>query len=869
MKVSVLLFCALISFASFSQNATLSGKITDNETKEALIGATIIVEKTTLGGITDLDGKFTIKNIPAGAYQIRIKYIGYEDVVESVSLEVGQNKDLGELTLTSNAIGLNEIEVFANVVEDRKTPVAVANLGSIEIAEQLGAMQLPELLNSTPGIYATQGDGAFGDAYVNIRGFGQEEVLFMINGVPMNDMENGIMYWSNFAGLSEVTRNMQVQRGLGASKLAVNSVGGTMNIVTDPSERRKGGRAEVIFGNGSFRNRYRFTLHSGELKGGWSVSFQGSRSNGEGIRPGTFVDAWSYFLTVSKEINDKHTLLFTTFGAPANRGRAFNTNTKAYEQYDNYLHNPSIGYYNGELYNSSQNYAHKPQITLMHLWNVSDKLSVTTSAYASIARVYGTVATGVTTNQSNLNDPNDDITNEGLIDFEKLKGENLANIQTVTNPFGMFGQSITGAQSRNIIEARYNNHNWYGIITNANYQINTSTNLVFGLDLRDYRAGHYAKVHDLLGGSFYLDRFSNFDNNLLTPNRVAFKGDKIRYDYDGKVRWGSLFAQVEKTINQFDIFISANTSRIQMSRVGNMWSGDPEYITNSLGESDVRVFNNYNAKAGVNYRITGRHNVFVNGGRFTRAPFLRNAFIDSRYGNEYLDGLKNETIHSAELGYSYRTSRLRVNFNAYYTEWKDRVLSNDAFIDERTGRRQALNGIAALHKGLELDARFEVIPGLEITAMASTGDWRWKNNVQLISTDDQGTEVVVQSVNVKNLKVGNSAQTTAFIGMHFKRSRNSYFGFRYNYFADLYESFDPAQRTSEVIKPVRKLPDYGILDIYAGYYFNFGEFRSRVSANVHNVLNDTFIRRSDEQFGVQEAYGFPINFNANFTVYFN
>ncbi|MFN4946531.1 MAG: carboxypeptidase-like regulatory domain-containing protein, partial [Chryseotalea sp.] len=317
MKVSVLLFCALISFASFSQNATLSGKITDNETKEALIGATIIVEKTTLGGITDLDGKFTIKNIPAGAYQIRIKYIGYEDVVESVSLEVGQNKDLGELTLTSNAIGLNEIEVFANVVEDRKTPVAVANLGSVEIAEQLGAMQLPELLNSTPGIYATQGDGAFGDAYVNIRGFGQEEVLFMINGVPMNDMENGIMYWSNFAGLSEVTRNMQVQRGLGASKLAVNSVGGTMNIVTDPSERRKGGRAEVIFGNGSFRNRYRFTLHSGELKGGWSVSFQGSRSNGEGIRPGTFVDAWSYFLTVSKEINDKHTLLFTTFGAPA------------------------------------------------------------------------------------------------------------------------------------------------------------------------------------------------------------------------------------------------------------------------------------------------------------------------------------------------------------------------------------------------------------------------------------------------------------------------------------------------------------------------------------------------------------------------
>ncbi|MCZ8216592.1 MAG: carboxypeptidase-like regulatory domain-containing protein, partial [Cyclobacteriaceae bacterium] len=168
MRASLLLSLLLACSVALAQNGSISGKILDNDTKEGLIGATVVVDKTTLGGITDLDGKFLIKNVPAGAYQLRIKYVGYEDMLQSINVQAGQQTETGELVLTSTAIGLNQIEVFANVVEDRKTPVAVSTLGSIEISEQLGAMQLPELLNSTPGIYATQGDGSFGDAYINI-----------------------------------------------------------------------------------------------------------------------------------------------------------------------------------------------------------------------------------------------------------------------------------------------------------------------------------------------------------------------------------------------------------------------------------------------------------------------------------------------------------------------------------------------------------------------------------------------------------------------------------------------------------------------------------------------------------------------------
>lgn len=747
-------------------------------------------------------------------------------------------------------------------MEDRKTPVAASTVGSLTISEQLGAMQLPELLNETPGVYATQGDGSFGDSYINIRGFGQEEVLFLINGVPTNDMETGIMYWTNFAGLSEVTRSMQVQRGLGASKLAVNSIGGTINILTNPSDKRKGGQAEMAFGNGTYRNRYRLTLNTGQLKGGWAFTFQGARITGDGMRPGTFVDAWSYFITASKQLSTNHSLLFTAFGAPSNRGRAWNTNTATYEKYNNYQYNGAVGYYNGQLLSYSQNKSHKPQITLTSVWNINERMTLTTSAYVSLARVYGTAP--LRRGSSEI------LTNDGLQDFEAVKAINVANVVTVNNPYGEpYGSSVTGAESKQIIEARYNNHNWYGVISSFNYQLDPTTTLVGGIDLRDYRASHYGQVHDLLGGSFWRDTDvrSSLDNNLLTPNRIARKGDKIRYDYDGVVRWGAAFTQLEKSINKFDIFASANVSRIQMYRVGNYWSGD--YETNSLGRSDSRVFNNYNIKAGLNYRMSGRQSAFFNIGRFTRAPFFRNSFEDARYSNTFLRGLKNETVNAIEAGYSYRVSRLQVNANLYYTQWNDKALI-ESFVDGQSGQEvyYSITGQGAVHKGIELAARYEVFPGLELRGMASKGDWEWSKNVSAAVTNSQGSVIGNVNIFTKGLKVGNSAQTTAFIGAHYKRLKDTYFGFRFNYFGDLYELYDPSTRTSEGGQ-VRKLPDYTVLDVYAGYYFEISGMRARASANVHNLLNKRFIRRSDEAFGVQELYGFPINYNASVTLYFN
>ncbi|MCX2745762.1 TonB-dependent receptor [Mangrovivirga sp. M17] len=860
LRIFILILGMLVTTqVSAQEKATVTGKVLDADNKEPLIGVSVIVKNSTKGVITDLNGEFKISGLPTSKTVFTLSYIGFETKEVTLNLKEGNNS-LGTIELISDVTSLDEVQVFADVVVDRKTPVAASTIKAITIDEQLGAMALPELLNSTPGVYATKGSGAYGDARVNIRGFEQTEILFMINGVPLNDMENGRLYWSNFAGLSEITSNMQVQRGLGASKLGLNSVGGTINIVTKPSEEEAGGQFDVRLNSGTWDNRYSLTLNSGQLEGGWAFTFQGARTTGDGYKKGAYTDAWSYFFNAQKTINNNHTLMFTIFGAPAEYGRAWNTNTAEYELRDNYWFNPAVGYYKGGLYNSSQGYSHKPQATLNWYWDINTKMSLSTSAYVSIARAYGT-SIGRASNAPSVPEDND-----GYINFELIDELNTANEQTVNNVYGT-SNSISGASSLFYLQGRHNNHNWIGAISNLNWDVSDAGDLVLGVDVRTYKALHYASVEDLLGGEFFLDSNNGTDNNILNPNNAARLGDKVYYNYDGHVKWGALFGQYEHDFGKLNAFVSVNLSRSQMYRYGNFWNGSSYNINNSFGKSDVRVFNNYNAKAGLNYNIDGKQNIFVNGGYITRAPFLRNSFIDARFSNDYLKGLTNEKITAAELGYSYRTSRLSANINAYWIRWNDKAFSSFVTDPETFDRTFfAVTGQSQEHKGIEMDARFQLLPGLEATGMVSLGDFTYLNDVNTVLTDEEGNSDEVNML-IGGLPVGNSAQTTGFIGLHYKGIKDFYIGTRINYFADLYEEYDPTVAIGNENVEVRKLDNYKIVDVYAGYYFEINGLKARVNGNVNNLFDELYIRRSDQRYN-GEDYGFGITYNAGLNIYF-
>lgn len=905
-KILPIILLVFLAKMAHSQGS-VSGSILDTESSEPLIGATVMLEGTRIGSIADLEGNYFLKNIPAGDYTLKFSYVGYADFSQEVSVIENQETEVGIVEMLSDDLGLKEVQVFASVIEGRESPLAISVINAKQIQERYEGAEIADIIQSSPGIYSTEGAGGYGDNEIYIRGFDQTNVAFLVNGVPVNDMENGRMYWSNFAGLSEVTRQIQVQRGLGASKLAISSIGGTVNMITKPASRKKGGKIEYQTGTGSWNQRLRFSYNSGLTDNGWAVSFQGSRTMTNGalvgqspldqgsVMPGAFTDAWAYYFSVSKEINDRHSLMFWAFGAPVNRGTAWVAGeaTRAEFNITDPMFNNALGIYRGTAYNARQNKSHKPLMAFSHFWDIDHTSGLSTSAYASFAKVYSTQPKD---GESSLFFPerfksNPALTSDNLIDWDYLAERNVdsGRFTSIEFPNGDINTPLyEGYESQYYLESRYNNHNWLGLISTYRKSL-TNLDLTGGVDLRHYKGSHYAEIFELFGGDFVLNesRYGD-DYNKLNPVAVVKEGDRFNYDYDGYVNWGALFAQGEYTYNKLRAFAAISGTLTSYKRVGNFWNGRPIYNDNSLGQSETRNFTTYTVKGGVSYSPTNRHQFFLNGGHYTRPPFFRNSYVDARYSNSYNPDLKVETISSFEVGYGYQSSKIKVNANYYLTYWSDRttplsISSSDETVDGDPVNLVPgdeipimLNGLISKHQGAELEFTYNVLSSLEINGYLSYGDWKWDNNVTtetIIESDNGEQQIVEKQVNLKGFPVGASAQTTAGIGLHYRGVKNSYIGGRWNYYDRISVRYSPDDVADGFITPEAiedAFDDYSTLQLYMGTYFDFGSnVRGRLSASVQNVLDTKFVRWSSYFYNeYQNSYGYPRTFTIGLSIEF-
>ena len=262
MKHIFIIFTFLILCAGtiLAQKQKVSGVVKDPFLGETVVGANVVIKGTYTGAVTDIDGKFSLL-LDKGEYTLEVSYVGYVNASQDI---VVADKPL-YLTFKMETIELDEISIIGDVARSRETPVAFTTILPTKIEEQLSGQDIPMLLNKTPGVYATEQGGGDGDARITIRGFSQRNVAVMIDGIPVNDMENGWVYWSNWFGLSAVTRSIQIQRGLGASKLALPSVGGTMNILTKGLEtKRLLSIQQAVDNNGKLTTNLGFQLRAVE-----------------------------------------------------------------------------------------------------------------------------------------------------------------------------------------------------------------------------------------------------------------------------------------------------------------------------------------------------------------------------------------------------------------------------------------------------------------------------------------------------------------------------------------------------------------------------------------------------------------------------
>ena len=826
MKKMYLAIAALLFTAITFAQVTITGTVIDSDLGDALPGATVMVEGTTNGTSTDFDGNFSIE-VSSASGNLIVSYIGYN----SKTIAFSDSADLGNIALNASQVGLEEILLIASVAVDRKTPVAVSTIKKEAIQLKLGNQEFPEILKSTPGVFVTRGGGGFGDGEVTMRGFNSENVAVLINGIPVNDMENGRVFWSNWAGLGSVTSSVQAQRGLGAAKIAVPSIGGTINTITESTDSEKGGFVGFDVGNDGY-TRYGAKISTGLQENGLAVTAYADRTVGDATyADGTNFSAISYFLNVSYRLNEAHKFAFNVFGAKQRHGQRQNRSLindyRLSERGARY--NPDWGYKNGQVVNIEDNFYHKPLASLNHYWRINDNSTLSTSIYGSTGTGGGGGTVGEESNKFTDNDYK--IGNFGPVDLDRIVDENIAN--------GADGSSAALRASRN-------DHVWVGGLSVFNTKLSDNIDLNLGVDYRWYVGEHFREVTDLLGGQYLLD-----DNNVNNPNNAARVGDKIAYHDKGYHQWIGGFGQVEYDDDNFSAFVAANfnNSRYKREDFFQKLDNDPTQLT------DPQSFNGYGGKLGANYRLDSMHNVFFNAGYFERVPFLDDVWLN--FSNDDLNvGVENQKITSFELGYGLRTDKLSANLNVYYTLWKNRTET----IDSGTGDdliAANVNGLEALHQGVEFDFEYRAFDFLTLTGMLSVGDWTWNNNITDVGFFDVDRNPVIDEntgllqttdIYLKDIPVGRSAQTTSAIGLKLDLSNKTSFSFDYNFYDRYYADFDPQDRSTVESLDTKpwKVPSYFLADAILKHDFEFAGFDATIIGRINNLFNEEFINRADD-----------------------
>ncbi len=848
-KLIPFLALSLFSIGGYAQGL-VKGIIVDAEAENApLIGATVVIEGTTIGSVTDFNGAFTLK-VNKPKVTLTFSYLGYIDQSLDVELTGGAEKDLGTIKLKSSTVGLDEIQVTTSFVRDRRTPVAVSTIDPITIETKLGTQEFPEILKTTPSVYATKAGGGFGDSRIMLRGFDSNNIGILINGIPINDMESGKVYWSNWTSLADVTMSQQVQRGLGASKLGLSSVGGTINIITRSTDAEKGGNVYAGFGNDGYYKQS-FLVSTGLTDNGWAATFFGSHNQGNGYIKATNYEAWTYFFNVSKVINDRHRLVFTGFGSPQwhNQRNMKHTIQEYREHPDGIRWNSDYGYRNGKIYNTgyAYNYYHKPQFSLSHYWKIGDLGMLSTQAYASKAKGGGRRVSGSNSQWLSRDYTTGaeypgitKLTPEGYYDYDAVIAANAANANGSTC----------------IISNAINSHDWYGFLSTLTSEFG-EFNFTAGYDMRYYKGYHGTEIEDLLGGKFFLDN-SNINREKNLPLK---KGDLISYYNTGEVLWNGLFAQAEYANEEYSGFLSLAIAQKAYRRKDFFkYSGD-EQLT------DWVKYMPWNVKAGFNYKISDGFGVFVNGGYVINAPTFSNAFLNNT--NEINENVLNEEIITFEGGVNYNIRSFEVKVNGYVTNWNNR-----AFLKSVGQETANISGVNALHQGVEIEGTYRPNKKLTVKGMFSIGDWKWKNDVHAVVYNENQDSVGAADLYIKGLHVGNSAQTTGALSIDFEILPKLTLGGDMTYFGRNFADYDPNGRMSALVeKKVWQMPDATIVDLNFNYKFKIGNLNATFYGNVTNLLNQEYIAdatdgTNHDEFTSTVWYGFGRTWSTGLRVKF-
>ena len=766
---------------------------------------------------------------------------------------------------------------------------------------RLGSQDIPMILNTTPSVYATQQGGGAGDARINVRGFNQRNVAVMINGVPQNDMENGWVYWSNWDGVGDATSSIQMQRGLSAVNLATPSIGGTMNIITDPAAMEKGGKFKQEVGEAGFL-KTTLNYNTGLINDKLALSGTIVRKTGDGLINGTWTDAWAYYVGGSYAVNKDNRFELYAIGAPQRHGQnLYKQNIATYSQelagsidgYDTeafaegnkfeteagrffnqnvadvssdykgkqywYMYGArTTDRYNPNFLNERENFFHKPLVNLNHFLTINDKTRLSSVLYWSGGSGGGTGTYGSVSRKPAVEGEPWYASSPWTWDWDAEIAQNSDNIDS--------DWSDTENRSTGILRNSINRQNTIGLISKLNYDVSEELEVQVGIDWRTAGIEHAREVRDLLGGDYYVDYA---DNNAPDGKKVGL-GDIIAYHNETTVDWIGGFVQGNYTTEKINIYGMGGLSSIGYS-YNDHFAVDFETVSSD-------PITTFQVKGGASYNLDDRLSAFVNSGYVQKPPILDNV-ID--YDGNVSTNPDNEKFTSFEVGGEYRSELVAIKGSYYNTQWKDRNLTKSV----ETGQGDSgdtdiiyLTGVNQSHSGFEIESKVALHEMVELDFVVSIGDWFFDGDANGDYTsmeyneDGQviGTTSTEYQYALNNLKVGDMPQTSYVGGLTLKPIDGLRVQGLYRWYDNHYADWSPDSREVEGDADraqVWKTPSYGKLDLHASYRLpEIAGLDLTLNAHLFNALDEVYVQDATDN-SKYNGYGDKLHLAHNAEVF--
>jgi hypothetical protein len=869
------------STLSFSQATSVTGTVVDFDASSVMMGVSVSIEGTEISTQTNELGVFEISgNLPLGAQKLLLTMDGYDDARYQIVINQGQTLNLDKLLIYA--------EVLVN--EERFT----ISLSDDELSDDTSAADnISGLLQSSQDVFLRTVAFEFSPSFFRVRGLDSGNGILTINGIEMNKLYNDRPQWGNWGGLNDVLRNREFSNGLAPSAYNFGGVLGSTNISTRASEYQAGGRLTYSSSNRSYTNRVMATYASGMVRGGWAYALSvGRRWGDEGFQDGTFYDANSFFVSVEKRLNSKHSINFTGIYTPNRRGKS-SPNTQEVFDLKGIKYNEYWGYQDNEKRNSRVKRIEEPILSLSHYWDINDRIQLNTNMayqFGEIGNSRLDFANGANPSPAyyqglpsfalaNPNGPDyatayqlqDDFVNKGQIDWNRIYDANLTN-------------NAVGLDAAYVLFEDRNDDTTFTVNSILNYQINESITLVSNINYSHTLSKNFASVSDMLGGSTYtnMDTFQGLQFDSNQPDRVIREGDTFRYNYNLEAITTSAYARAQFNYAKVDFYAALSGSQTTYQREG-LFENEAN-AGNSFGKGPKLSFTGYGIKAGLTYKLTGKHLFDLNLAHMQRAPSLANTYTNSRVNHNVVGSdangripgtspISEGTVTSFDASYLLRSSTIQARFTAYYAKIANANETSFYYADglggfEQTSEfiQEVLQGIDTKHIGLEIGLEAQVTSTIKLKGTAALGNYVYDSNPFLYVAADAAT-VPVGRANMKNYKVAGGPQTAFSTGIEYRDPNYWWVGISANLFQDTFIDISPLPRTANFYSdPNDGLPfvdydptiarellqqerfeDYLTVNAIGGKSWKIGDKFIGLFVSVNNMLNETYKTGGFEQ----------------------